>query len=103
MAYASDYAIHNVQDPDIPGNVAIEMVFCILYSVELGLRLFLFRWDFFQPPDRGWNLFDMALVFQSIFEQVASFGDLNTDTGNMSFLRTLRLLKMVKMLRIIRL
>jgi len=103
MAYAADYAIHNVQDPDIPGNVGIEMVFCILYSVELGLRLFVFRWDFFKPPDRGWNLFDMALVFQSIYEQFASLSGLSAGSGNMSFLRSMRLLKMVKMLRVIRL
>jgi voltage-gated sodium channel len=102
MGIAADYAITNLQEIDMPGSVVIEIVFCILYTMELAAKVYVYRSRFWRGPDRGWNIFDSLLVFQNIFEQLALLTGASSGS-NLTFLRSMRLFKMVKMLRVIRL
>lgn len=83
---------------------AIEAGFLLIYALELMIRLAAFGKGYFtDESERFWNLFDMALVFQIVFEQVSTAANIGVGTGNLSFLRGLRLLKSLKMLRVVRL
>ena len=94
MGASADYAITNVEEPDLPGTVVIDITFCTLYTLELAVKLYVFKKRFFVGPDRYWNYFDALLVIQNIYEQFALLS-VSSSGGSFAFLRSMRLLKMV--------
>jgi len=81
--------------------IIVEMCFCTLFAMELGLRIFVYRLDFFR---RGFNILDLVVVplmaldsfFIGIVED-ASGGNLNA-----SFLRVLRFVRNIRAARVVR-
>merc|ERR1719174_3387601 len=102
MGASADYAVTNVEEPDIPGTLIVDVTFCTLYALELAVKLYVYKKRFFVGPDRYWNYFDALLVIQNIYEQFALLW-VGSSGGSFAFLRSMRLVKMVKMLRVIRL
>lgn len=78
-----------------------ELAMCIFYTVELVLKLRLHGVFFFINEDRVWNFFDLILVVQSMYEQIAIFL-LSGGGASLSFMRTFRIMKVVKAFRAIR-
>jgi len=74
-----------------------EVVFNVVFAVELMMRLLAYECAFFSGPERNWNVLDMCLVIPSAFESMLTTLDMN-----ISFIRTLRLLRMLRTLRMIR-
>lgn len=75
--------------------------FASFYTVELLLRLAVYKARYFLNEDWKWNAFDFVLVVAGIYDIIWA----NVQTGNsidVKWLRMLRLLKMMKMLRVIR-
>jgi len=108
MGWAADQEIRHSLSKQTSGAQgeagAIEIAFTTFYTLELALKLYAFGSVLVLGRDRMWNIFDMVLVAQCLYEQVVSaIGKVGSGGGNMSFLRALRLLKMAKMLRMIRL
>lgn len=96
---------------DLPGFYrTCEQVFCVIFTLEVAARVYVFRTKFFVTVDWSWNLFDSFSVALALFEEimvVASGG--NGATGEMSrnvkqvkMLRFLRLLRAIRVLRIVR-
>merc|ERR1719313_3172920 len=71
----------------------------------MGMRLWVMHCSFFLDKDqRLWNVFDLLLVIQGVWEQVVTFvWSSESGLANLSFLRLLRLTKMLKLLRMVRL
>jgi len=77
--------------------VTCNLVFNIIFILELAFRIFALRvWFLISPNEWGWNVFDFFIVCSSIVTDFA-FQDIN-----LSFLRTLRMLRAVRAVRVIR-
>jgi voltage-gated sodium channel len=82
---------------------AMDTLFCILFSIEIGLRLYIYRVSFFIHQGWEWNLFDFGLVIMQISEEiVVRISEESSSLGNTSFLRVLRILRLIRVVRMIR-
>jgi len=70
--------------------------------VELSLRLYAFRRNFFFEGDYKWNWFDMVVVFTAFVEVVLKYSVQGTKTLGVTWLRLLRIIKISRLIRIIR-
>jgi len=73
----------------------INIAFLLLYTVEIGLRLYIFRMAFFRLP---WNCVDLGLVVADYLMMLVdiAFGG----APSLSFLRLLRLLKLTRGIKV---
>lgn len=107
IGYQSQYAMDNAHRPSkeqkndfIDG---VEVFFLVFYTLELILRLLVWRLNFFYNEDWRWNWFDTALVVLAGYDLIVSrFEDEGSGGANLTWMRVLRLLKMLKMLRVVR-
>lgn len=79
---------------------ALEVLFCIVFTVELCLRLYVYRRRFFSMPGWSWNVFDFVIVccqIVEIFLKVVGSSAFN------SVLETLRLMRILRLARVLRL
>lgn len=83
-----------------------EQFFAAWFTLELVLRIYVFKCRFFKPCSEGWvwNYFDffvvMAQLLEVFFELVARSSSI--DAGNFRVLRVLRILRLVRILRVVR-
>eukprot|EP00929_Paragymnodinium_shiwhaense_P014857 TRINITY_DN12281_c0_g3_i1.p1 TRINITY_DN12281_c0_g3~~TRINITY_DN12281_c0_g3_i1.p1 ORF type:complete len:761 (+),score=146.88 TRINITY_DN12281_c0_g3_i1:81-2363(+) len=105
IAYASNYAMDNLHDPETPLMKAIEVAFTVFYVIELVLRIIVFQATYICSIDWAWNLLDVLLVLVSLQELIMTSGIVTNSEGslNVSFLRVLRVMKMMKLFRVVRL
>jgi len=88
-----------------------EIVFCIVFTVELALRIYWHRWDFFFGTEKRWNIFDAFVILLQLAEQVArglvysaddaNLSEYSDGTGILRILRICRLMRIVRVLRIV--
>lgn len=92
----------------------ISDIFCLIFILDLTLRLLGERAHFFQSRDFRWNIFDIFVVFTAILETVAHWVQyaspeasdvvrFRTLMGKFSMLRIVRLLRAIRVGRAIRL
>merc|ERR1712060_607919 len=103
MGYSTNFEMAHVNEATNESFAYIELIFTLLYALELYLRILSYGKSFFLGASRNWNMLDTMLVIHCIYEQVCFFANLEASGNNVSFLRVARLLKMAKMLRVIRL
>jgi len=105
IGVGADYAIKNplLETPVLMASC--ELSFILFYIFEICVRVNDQRRNYFAGAEKWWNVFDVVLVAQGIFEQLekAVVGSSGGGLANLSFLRLFRLMKMLKLLRIIRL
>jgi len=96
------------EDPPLAFQIC-DSIFCVLFTLELGLRLVAYRLRFFCMTGWRWNWFDAVLVTMQVFEEITmivarvSLTDSDTEGGgNLSFLRVLRILRLVRVVRLAR-
>eukprot|EP00927_Polykrikos_kofoidii_P014792 TRINITY_DN16528_c0_g1_i1.p1 TRINITY_DN16528_c0_g1~~TRINITY_DN16528_c0_g1_i1.p1 ORF type:complete len:814 (+),score=165.43 TRINITY_DN16528_c0_g1_i1:191-2632(+) len=84
----------------------LEYVFGAWFTLELSLRLYVLKLEFFAigGPGWGWNYFDFAVVFAQIMEMFAELWQTvgGIDPKNFKLLRILRILRLVRILRVLR-
>mmetsp|Transcript_819 Transcript_819/g.1798 ORF Transcript_819/g.1798 Transcript_819/m.1798 type:complete len:696 (+) Transcript_819:95-2182(+) len=73
----------------------IDLVFVLLFSLELLTRIYLEGSYFWKGHEFRWNFFDVVTVGSAIF-------DVTTPFLNLGFLRSLRIMRAVRAVRIIR-
>lgn len=102
----TDYNAKNLTD-DVPlGFFIMEQFFCVWFTSELALRLYVYRCSFFRPFAEGWvwNYFDSFVVaaqlLEVFFELVARSA--SVDASKFRVLRVLRILRLVRILRVVR-
>ncbi|MEO1708785.1 MAG: ion transporter [Pseudomonadota bacterium] len=71
-----------------PALNALDFVILLIFTIELALKFYAYRWDFFKS---GWNVFDLAIV--TIAWMPA--------TGGLSILRALRILRVLRLLSVV--
>mmetsp|Transcript_25263 Transcript_25263/g.72743 ORF Transcript_25263/g.72743 Transcript_25263/m.72743 type:complete len:567 (-) Transcript_25263:119-1819(-) len=83
---------------------AWDIFFCVFFCIELGLRLFAFRWSFFATRD-WWNHFDALLVLLQVADECAAsqMGPNSPGLGDISVLRLAKILRLFRILRFLRL
>ncbi|KAK3273196.1 hypothetical protein CYMTET_18553 [Cymbomonas tetramitiformis] len=85
--------------------VAVENIFCFLFTFELGVRVLAYRqptYFFTDPVLRNWNLFDFTLVSMMIIETwVLALVGGAADLSSLSILRLLRLLRISRVFRLV--
>jgi len=80
-----------------------ETFFFFVFAAELGLRLWVFRIDFFTGGDWRWNLFDCIIVAAAACEEAMKFIEQgSTIAKKATFLRATRILKIGRMTRVFR-
>jgi len=82
-----------------------EIAFCVLFTVELLLRLCVYRLRFFYMQGYLWNLFDMVIVTLQLIEVFSTLSSSEEAKAPVSvkFFRVLRLLRVLRVTRIMRL
>lgn len=78
----------------------LDLVFVIIYTLELVLKLMVHRMYFFCNSDMSWNIFDIVLVLLSLCDTILL--SIGSSFANVNFARSFRLFKMSKILRIFR-
>lgn len=113
LGLQADYQALNSTD-NIPVFFAVtEIIFCAIFTLELGIKLCKYRLRLYSMPSWRWNLFDTALVsmqlgdvlMEVIFASTSANDALDTAATmkNAAFLRLLRLLRLLRILRLLRL
>lgn len=119
MGLQTDYQARVVTDRTTTAFRVFEVLFCVLFTVELLLRLYVWRGAFFKGQDLKWNLFDLFLVTTQLTEEIITVvvdlaivgqsesegGDddgASNATSNFSVLRVLRILRLIRVLRLMR-
>jgi hypothetical protein len=104
----ADYAARNGTDSAPLAYRVFEVFFCIVFTSELLLRVYVYKLEFFLKRDVGvlWNYFDLLVVsaqlVQECFEYMQSSANDNNDAGNLRILRILRVLRIVRIFRLVR-
>jgi hypothetical protein len=105
-ALAANWEIANIGKTPPVYMQLVEIVFLVIYSVELMMRLAVHGKFFFCNLNMKWNLFDFTLVIFTIFDLLVALilaeGGQQGGNFNISYMRMLRLLKLVKILRTLR-
>jgi len=109
---ARNRALNNLpQDTvDEPGFWALQIMFCIVFVLELGLRWVCIGFlEFFKEKDMVWNAFDVFVVAFStidlIFEvylKMSSSVVKGSLMGNITVFRVLRIIRVIRVLKVIR-
>jgi len=85
--------------PEEPIWRAMQVFFCLAYTLEILVRIGGQGRQFFGVVDWRWNVFDSFVTFTSIVDLVLTF---SMDTGNVGALGAARLLRIVRVAKIIR-
>jgi len=95
--------------------IVTELIFTVLFSFELILRVAAHGKSFFIGPDWQWNLFDAGLIMLQVIEQIAYFivyfgrvgdsdiSELTDGTSSALILRIFRLMRIFRLLRVVHL
>lgn len=79
-----------------------ELVFCILFTAEVSLRIFAFGTQFFLGRNWAWNLFDCVVVGFQIIEQTIHLMAHAWSYNHTSIIRVLRILRFMRITRLVR-
>lgn len=96
----SDYEHRHYDTPTPAPAQLAEILFSTLYIIEISLRIFGHRQQFFIGTDMGWNIFDTLLVVISSTDHIISSTIMQG--VDLSFLRALKIMKVLKLLRVVR-
>lgn len=115
IGYQVQWASHSQQDYAVTGDISVldipdwavvgEHIFLVVFTFELGIRLFGEGKDFFLTAELNWNLLDLFIVIAMISEfviELATSGAGSVVLAQMSSLRILRVMRIMRILRIIR-
>eukprot|EP00929_Paragymnodinium_shiwhaense_P091728 TRINITY_DN51637_c0_g3_i1.p1 TRINITY_DN51637_c0_g3~~TRINITY_DN51637_c0_g3_i1.p1 ORF type:complete len:668 (+),score=91.53 TRINITY_DN51637_c0_g3_i1:70-2073(+) len=73
--------------------------FIAWFCIEIAIRLYAYRKDFFIGEDKIWNLMDVFLIVYSLLELLL----MNSLTLDLSFLRIFRVFRLVRLVKLVRL
>eukprot|EP00929_Paragymnodinium_shiwhaense_P101662 TRINITY_DN64803_c0_g1_i1.p1 TRINITY_DN64803_c0_g1~~TRINITY_DN64803_c0_g1_i1.p1 ORF type:complete len:740 (+),score=155.37 TRINITY_DN64803_c0_g1_i1:92-2311(+) len=89
----------------------LDTVFCVVFGIELGLRLWVHRCMFYILPGWQWSIFDSIIVGMQVMEEILKCvnafiltdadAGLDMNVGVLKLLKIGRLLRMVRMVRLI--
>jgi len=105
IGFQTDHMARNMLDKAPMIFRVPDLIFLILFTCELGLRLFAFRGDFFSMYGWGWNVFDSVLISMQLIEETLTvivtqngFGGMY---GSADVLRVVRVLRTIRAVRVL--
>eukprot|EP00928_Gymnodinium_smaydae_P045874 TRINITY_DN30536_c0_g1_i1.p1 TRINITY_DN30536_c0_g1~~TRINITY_DN30536_c0_g1_i1.p1 ORF type:complete len:564 (+),score=62.72 TRINITY_DN30536_c0_g1_i1:88-1779(+) len=86
-----------------PFMLLVELIFCLYFTSELFIRIYVLQWHFFSIAMRWWNIFDIIVVFLQWIDlclQLLEF-DMNSSIGKgiFSLMRYLRFIRILRLAR----
>lgn len=84
------------------GNLVADTVFCVLFALELLMRVAPYGLAFFRSQDYMWNILDAIIVGVSCAQLILEASTSRTSAINPMFLRMLRLFRAVSTFRMVR-
>jgi len=103
IGFQTDITARSVSDVTPQAFSVIDAVFCVLFTLEIAMRVVAFGTQFFVGPGWLWNWFDCSLVGLQLVEEIGSLMVANASIGfNFSFMRVLRILRLVRIARVVR-
>eukprot|EP00420_Gonyaulax_spinifera_P029448 CAMPEP_0197875310 /NCGR_PEP_ID=MMETSP1439-20131203/4589_1 /TAXON_ID=66791 /ORGANISM="Gonyaulax spinifera, Strain CCMP409" /LENGTH=588 /DNA_ID=CAMNT_0043494499 /DNA_START=20 /DNA_END=1786 /DNA_ORIENTATION=+ len=107
MGLQTDHIARNLSE-NVPAVYVVgEVVFCLIFTIELLLRLGRHRLAFFTMNGKYWNVFDALLVcLQWLETPMLLFGggksDPSSQNSNFTSLRLMRILRLLRIMRMLR-
>lgn len=102
------WGMHELGQEQLPFFRAMDILFNIIFTLELILRVVADYWFFISRfnPSLSWNILDMVLVCIALVEEFASAAQRGNvtmaETGVLRMIRMLRLVRVVRLFRVIR-
>jgi voltage-gated sodium channel len=84
----------------------LEVIFCIIFTTELTVRIGKHKWRFYSVVGWKWNVFDSVVVLLQLFDVFSELSNHSPEyskNADTSFLRLLRILRLLRVLRLVRL
>lgn len=97
-----DFMARHVTEDLPPPYRWAEVAFCVVFSAEILLRIFVCGSWYLSGRGWRWNVFDIVVVSLQIFEQAISALSNDSLLGNISVLRVLRVLRLMRVVRFVR-
>lgn len=101
LGFQTDWEARHVGELTPPLYRTLEYVFCVIFTVELLVRLSIHGRIFF-TVDLQWNLFDIFLVSTQLIEVGITLFLQSTSAGNFTVLRMLRIMRLIRIMRLMR-
>ena len=83
-----------------------DLFFCAWFTVEVFLKLYVYRLRFFTMHGCAWNILDFFLIAVQLFEEIAALAFLTVGGAqavvNSGVMRTFRILRGIKVMRLVR-
>lgn len=105
----TDYLAQHRNEKHPKGQRFTEVVFCVVFTTELFLRIVACNRRFLCMSGWHWNLFDSFIVFFQLLEEgISIYAKHISDAGseeqlpNLSFMRVLRVLRLIRIIRLVR-
>lgn len=81
----------------------VEVIFCLIFAMELGFRLYYHRIAFFTAyGDKWWNMADALIVAISIADAFV-ITPIGAQGGSMGLMKMLRFMRLMRLIRLVRL
>lgn len=104
LGVQSDYDFETMNASWQAFGIFQEYFFTCCFCLELCIKFYAYKVEFFTSHDRAWNIFDFVLVSVSFCETFVlphvGLGD--ADMGQMSVLRMFRLVRLARLVRLLR-
>jgi len=98
----ADYMARNLSEDHPPTHLrVIEVVFCVIFFLELMARITVYRSKFLSGKNWQWHAFDSVVVFFSITDELTQL--LLTGTKIQQVIMSLGVLRMLRLMRVVRL
>lgn len=96
-----EFELSNPGEDLTSGYRILNVLFVVIFTLELVLRIYAAQLEFFQPRNAnfGWNMFDTLLVLLSITEEVLAAAGSNENLGAVRVFRTLRIVRSFRIIR----
>eukprot|EP00927_Polykrikos_kofoidii_P007470 TRINITY_DN13063_c0_g1_i9.p1 TRINITY_DN13063_c0_g1~~TRINITY_DN13063_c0_g1_i9.p1 ORF type:complete len:617 (-),score=104.59 TRINITY_DN13063_c0_g1_i9:13-1863(-) len=103
----TNYMANHANQPVPSWIVAINVSFCLIFSIELGIRIAISGTRFWSNDGYKWNVFDTIIVTFTILDEVSqslmSGSDVQEIIDQMGILRMLRVARVARLIRMVRL
>jgi len=98
----TDWMARNLGETSPAIFTILDVIFCILFVGEIGMRFYVYRLAYFMKADRLWNIADCVVVGLQIVELLMTHQGQHMQ-ANLTAFRALRLLRLVRIVRLARL
>mmetsp|Transcript_53000 Transcript_53000/g.152699 ORF Transcript_53000/g.152699 Transcript_53000/m.152699 type:complete len:820 (+) Transcript_53000:66-2525(+) len=101
----TEYSARNLVETATTPMRIVDVCVSVFFLIELLLRLWAFKCDFFTSDTRAWNLLDLAVVILQVAEEIVTevLGGMSNIPGALSLIRLLRVFRLVRIVRVLRL